>query len=189
MKERLKKIFAPLNIGILGVILTIIGTIIPNIYLVNVPMSYIEGDGKIICLMMIFVLLCIWRKKAIISLIPTFVSCGIFTYYLYNTTPTKVMSQQLFEIATYGPGTYLMIIGLCLCLYYGVCGNNIGRPKEKIDFNIKYFLLGLILPLIGYFIWITKRYESKIKSHNCLNGAIIGTVCFLAFILILGLIG
>lgn len=177
----------PEYIGILGIVITILGTILPAIYIANVPMSYIEGDGKYIVLSMVIVGILMWKKKAIISLVPTLLSCLLITRYLYVTTSTRVPESYIVGLVKNGPGIYLMIIGLCLCLAYGVFGSNKIKEKEKVKLNLKYYLIGLILPIIGIYIWVIDRNKYKEKSTNALRGALLGLVIFLAISLLYSL--
>lgn len=176
----MKKIkITPELIGILGVLLTCIGTIVPTIYIANMPLNYIEGDGKFIALAMIIVLTFMMKKKAIFSLIPTTLSCGILIRYLWMTAPTKAIEMNLIRIASYGPGLYLMIIGLSLCLIYGTWGNQEKVKKERIAFNKRYFVISLIFPIIGIYYFIHYYGIYKEKAMNGLRGASLGLVMFL----------
>lgn len=172
------------TIGVLGILLVIIGTIVPTIYIANMPMNYISGDGKFLVIAMIIVGILMYFKKAIVSLIPTGLSCALLVRYLWMTTPTKAAELNLIKIATYGPGIYLMIIGLCLCLFYGAAGRQVIKEKEKLPFNKKYFFISLILPLIGIYFFVKYDKKDKEKSKNSLRGATLGFIIFFAFILI-----
>ena len=176
-------------IGWLGVFTTLLGTILPTIYVANVPMNYISGDGKFIAIAMCFVLFFIIRKRAITSLLPTTLACFLLGRYLFVTAPTRAVEIGLDKIAVYGPGLFLMIIGLCLCLAYGVVGKQKVIEKEKIPFNRRYYFLSLFFPIIGIYWFITYDKKDKIKSMNSFNGAVLGCSIFFAYILVHSLLG
>lgn len=185
----IKKIICrPECIGILGIVLVIIGTFVPIIYIANMPMSYIQGDGKFLILAMVIVGFLMYRRKAIASLVPTILSCGLMIRYVYMTAPAKVNEQlSVLEVVNNGPGIYLIITGLCLCLAYGILGSNKQKEKKKVDFNIKYFLIGLILPIIGLYLWLINRIKNAEKATNSLRGSLYGIVIFLAICLVYSL--
>lgn len=187
MKNFLKKLIEPSSIGIIGIVLTILGTIVPSLYITNAPISFIYNDGKFVVIFMLVTLLLLIKNKAGLSLIPTILACFVFGVFMTNTAPNKAMEAQLFEIAKYGPGCYMMLIGLCLCLYYGMTGRNVGTKKEPVTFRGKYFVIGLILPIIGFYLAIINKHNDKEKMHNYLLGASIGTLIFLFTVLIFGL--
>ena len=62
-------------------------------------------------------------------------------------------------------------------------------PKANDDDDIFMFILSLLIPLLGFILWIVWRKDCPLRAGSCAHGAFTGLVLGIFLSIILGAMG